>query len=500
MTRTILTAITIAFLSLTLMIPAGSFSYSQPEMVDVIIGFHDKPNKNLVNSVGGQVHRQFSIISAVDATIPINAIEKLQNNPNVSFVEKVIEYQLHEQTTPWGVDRIDSEEAWDATPSVTGDGVIVAVLDTGLDMDHPDVSAFWGYSVVSKDPSNFDDKNGHGTHTAGTIAAENNGDGVVGVAPDVTLYSIQISKGSRISTNNIVAGIDAAVAGPDGDLDTSDDQPDVFNMSFGGGHSPAVEIALNNAHSKGIVLVASAGNSSTSSKSYPAGLPNVMAIGSTTDTDALSSFSNYGSHIDVVAPGSSILSTYKAGTYSTLSGTSMASPHVAGVAALTIQANPNLDNIGIRALLQNTAEDLGAPDFDSTFGYGLVDAENAVLGTTSGDNYVSSGNSGEDPVPNPGDVVTAEVEYRAHKKPGGYLITDITLQDNNENLVNADVSVTLYLDGVSVGSATGNTGDDGKASFRLDNAPAGHYSTEVTNVSDLRWNGNTIDPEFDKTR
>ena len=365
MVKTILTAITIAFLSLTLMIPAGNFSYSQPEMVDVIIGFHDKPNKNLVNGVGGQVHRQFSIIPAVDATIPINAIEKLQNNPNVSFVEKVIEYQFHEQTTPWGVDRIDSEEAWGATPSVTGAGVIVAVLDTGLDMDHPDVSATWGYSVVSKDPSNFDDKNGHGTHTAGTIAAKNNVDGVVGVAPDVELYSIQISKGSRISTNNIVAGIDAAVAGPDGNLGTSTDQPDVFNMSFGGGKSNAVETALNNAHNDyGIVLVASAGNSSTSSKSYPAGLPNVMAIGSTTDTDALSGFSNYGDHIDVVAPGSSILSTYKGGSYDILSGTSMASPHVAGVAALIIQANPNLDNIGIRALLQNTAEDLGANGFD----------------------------------------------------------------------------------------------------------------------------------------
>jgi subtilisin len=471
MTKTILTAITIAFLSSILLIPAGNFSYSQPEMVDVIIGFHDKPNKNLVNGVGGQVHRQFSIISAVDATIPINAIAKLQNNPNVSFVEKIIEYQLHEQTTPWGVDRIDSEEAWAVTPSVNGSGVIVAVLDTGLDMDHPDVSAIWGYSVVSNDSSNFDDKNGHGTHTSGTIAAQDNSVGVIGVAPDVDLYSIQISKGSRISTANIVAGIDAAVAGPDGNLNTSGDQPDVFNMSFGGGYSEAVEDALNIAHSKGIVLVASAGNSSTSSKSYPAGLFNVTAVGSTTNTDALSGFSNYGSHIDVVAPGSSILSTYKGGGYATLSGTSMAGPHVAGVAALAIQANPTMTNDQIRYLLNSTATDLGTPGPDSTFGSGLVDAEKAVLGTTLGDNYLSSGSGGGD------DPVNETTDAEGSPVP------------------NTSVQIILERNESPVSQPSPrDTDDSGSAKWTFIRVSEGSYTTDVTHVGGVSWSDvNTTD-------
>ena len=122
----------------------------------------------------------------------------------------------------------------------------------------------------------------------------------------------------------------------------------------------------------------------------------MTAVGSTTSTDALSGFSNYGFHIDIVAPGSSILSTYKGGGYETLGGTSTAGPHVAGVAALAIQANPTMTNDQIRSLLKSTATDLGASGPDSIFGSGLVDAEKAIMGTTLGDNYLSSGSEGGD--------------------------------------------------------------------------------------------------------
>jgi len=493
-------------------IPGGNFAFSQPQLVDVIVVFTDKPSPQTIKSVGGQVHRQFTIIPAIDATIPISSIEKLQNNPNVSYVEKVMERELHEheqtgQTFPWGVNRIDSEVPWHLTPQLTGLGVKTAVLDTGLDIGHPDISAAWGYSVIAKNPNNFDDKNGHGTHTAGTIAAKNNGEGVIGVAYDVELYSIQISKGSRLSTNNIIAGIEVAVKGPDGlnpdHPDDNGDGADVFNMSFGGGFSQAEKDALDIAYViYGIVLVASAGNSGCDCPSYPAALENVIAVASTTTTDSRSSFSNFGSWVAIAAPGSEIYSTYKGGGYATLSGTSMAAPHVAGVAALAIQATGKT-NVEIMTLLSVTSENIG-------IGIGLVDAEKATIGTTSGDNLAGSGGGGgeQDPLAEVGTATHADVSY---KSKGGRLGVTVQLLDKSDLqniLVVPDTTVKIELsldttdDGVDNGSVvyvgTKTTDDEGNAKWNFVGAPKGTYSTKVLQVGGINWTGTTDDDTHTK--
>lgn len=228
------------------------------------------------------------------------------------------------QTTPWGVTRVGG--AIDGTNAGTA-----WIIDSGIDMDHPDlnVDASRSQSFLSGGGGNTspNDQNGHGTHVAGTVGAIDNSQGVIGVAAGATLVAVRVldRRGSG-STSGVIDGVDYVAANAAGG--------DVANMSLGGGASNTLDSAVSNA-SNSCPFVLAAGNESThANNSSPARVngTNIYTVSSMTSNDSWSSFSNYGNPpVDYCAPGSSIYSTYKGGGYSTLSGTSMAAPHVAGI-------------------------------------------------------------------------------------------------------------------------------------------------------------------------
>ncbi len=327
-----------------------------------------------------------------------NAImNMLKHEPGVISVEQnayAYAYMVPNDTYysyQWHMQRIGMENAWN---EASGSGVVVAVVDTGVKQSLQDLagtSFTAGYDFVNNDNDPTDDE-GHGSHVSGTIAqTTNNNTGVAGVAYNATIMPVKVldSRGSG-SFDDIADGIYYAV----------DNGADVINMSLGGGSSLSIlEDAVNYAWNNGVVVVCAAGNEDTSAPSYPAAYTNSISVSATTSIDTLASYSNYGSTIDIAAPGGDsgdnngdgyddmILQNTFSSTgegYYFYAGTSMASPHVAGVAALVKSANPSLTNAEIRAILENTAEDLGAAGWDQYFGYGLVDAYAAVLAAGGG--------------------------------------------------------------------------------------------------------------------
>ena len=249
------------------------------------------------------------------------------------------------QTTPWGIARVGGGQ--------TGATGRALVIDSGVDLDHPDLNVNAGLSVNFTRDKDADDGNGHGTHVAGTIAAIDNSIGVIGVAPGVEVIGIKVldRRGSG-STSGVIAGIEYAASIANAN--------DVANMSLGGGFSQALNDAVIAAAQGGLEFALAAGNESTSATTKSpasANHPNIYTISSFAQGDNWSSFSNYGNPpVDYAEPGSGILSTYKDGGYATLSGTSMASPHAAGLLLLgsirsggTVNGDPdgNPDTIGI---------------------------------------------------------------------------------------------------------------------------------------------------------
>jgi subtilisin family serine protease len=226
-----------------------------------------------------------------------------------------------QQSIPWGVDRVNGG-------SGTPNGV-AWVIDTGVDLDHPDLNVDAGRSRSFVRDSSPDDFNGHGSHVAGIIAAESNSVGVVGVTPGATVISVRVLDRSGSGSNSgVIAGVDYVAA--------NGDPGDVANMSLGGGVSSALDSAVvNAAANSGVKFVLAAGNDAGSATLHSparANGPGVYTVSSFANGDRWSSFSNYGNPpIDYAEPGSGIYSTYKNGGYATLSGTSMAAPHLAGI-------------------------------------------------------------------------------------------------------------------------------------------------------------------------
>ncbi len=348
----------------------------------VLVGFKTGADVKVVEKHGGKADAVLGKIKVVAARVPASKIADLRSDPDVAYVEEdgIVENcddagsngkgggakpapSQPAQTTPWGITRVGAPVSGNA-----GTGIKVAVIDTGIDLDHPDLAANVqsGATFVG---SSAEDDNGHGTHVAGTIGALDNSIGVVGVAPEVSLYPVKVLDRRGSGTWSAVAG---------GITWAGDNGMAVANMSLGGSSSSsALEAACTYAEGQGVLLVAASGNSgdgntSTTELSYPAAYSSVVAVGATSSTDSLASFSNTGSFVELSGPGVSVNSTYKGDVYKTLNGTSMASPHAAGVAALLWKGltAPTLSDV--RTALQNRAEDRGATGRDSGYGFGIV--------------------------------------------------------------------------------------------------------------------------------
>jgi len=348
------------------------------ERAQVIIVFKERPNAALIMELGGEVITTYNIIPGLAARVPIGALEELGKNPAVAYIEPDVVVYALEQQVPWGISRIGAPSAWSSS---TGAGVKVAILDTGIQHDHPDLAANvkGGISVVgetySTNPADWNDGHGHGTHVAGTVAAVNNDVGAVGSAPDAWLYGVKVLfDNGEGPVSDVIEGIDWSVQ----------NGMQVLNMSLGTDvYVAAFEDACDQAYEAGLLLVAAAGNEgdgdpNTTELSYPAAFDSVIAVSATGSNDQAPSWSNSGAFVELAAPGVSIYSTYKGSTYTTKSGTSMATPHISGTAALVWARNTSLTNVQVRSILQQTAEDLGSNGRDTVYGYGLVRADVAV--------------------------------------------------------------------------------------------------------------------------
>ena len=368
----------IMVISVTVVLAGSAADNDTKTKEPVIIGFTGMPSqadKAMVRGHGGDIKYSYTLINAIAAKLPEPAIENIQKNPRVEYVEEDGIVHAVGEVTPWGVDRIDADLVWSNNK---GNGVKIAIIDTGIDKDHPDLQANikGGVNFVSKpswrpaDPEKWDDDNGHGTHCAGIVAAVDNEVGVIGVAPEADLYGVKVlDRTGSGYVSDVIAGIEWS----------NDKGMQVISMSLGGGYSESMETACSEADGAGIVVVAAAGNSGPGDDTvnYPAKYESVIAVSATNDGDSLADFSSRGPEVELAAPGVSIDSTYMGGGYTTMDGTSMACPHVAGTAALVIVSGITGSG-AVRARLQNTADDLGATGKDNLYGYGLVDADEAV--------------------------------------------------------------------------------------------------------------------------
>ena len=306
----------------------------------------------------------------------------LVNKEWENLPEMVTPDDPHYPTSQWNLPQIRAPYAW--AVSTGSSGVTIAVVDTGVDIDHPDLAEKLtpGYDFVNDDGCP-DDDHGHGTHVAGiAAAATDNAVGIAGLSWEARIMPLKVLDGSgRGTVEDAVEAMVHAV----------DHGARIVNLSAGStstGAGAILQSAVDYVHDRGGIVVAAAGNCGDSNYKangcsymnqplYPASGEHTVAVASTTSTDARSGFSNQGGYVDVAAPGSYIYSTYP-DTYRTKSGTSQATPHVAGLAALVWATNPSLSNDQVAQVIEETALDLGEPGRDNAFGHGRIDAYRAV--------------------------------------------------------------------------------------------------------------------------
>lgn len=290
----------------------------------------------------------------------------LTNDSNDPFTENVnIPNDLLFSEYQWNLPAIETNRGWNLSKG--SKDVIIAVVDTGVDLNHTDLAGQLvpGYNVVDpkKDP---EDDVGHGTHVAGIIGAlVNNREGVAGVSWYNKIMPVKALDGSGSGTTYAVA---------EGIIWATDNGAKIINMSLGNyADSQFLHDAIKYAYDRDVLLVAASGNDNTERPGYPAAYPEVLAVGATNQDMTRADYSNYGDYIDVTAPGTNIASTYPGNQYAALSGTSMASPHVAAMAGLIRSLNPELSNQEVMDLMKSQAVDLGDKGKDKYFGNGQVD-------------------------------------------------------------------------------------------------------------------------------
>ena len=432
---------------------------------EVLVGLESastSEDHNFIEARGGEVINELESINVLVVELPGKAIDRAMEawdyNPRISYVEENgVMYALGEGS--WGTERIGSREAQEKS---TGEGVKVGILDSGIDVNHEALkeNIEGGEAIVECSPhphcdETWDDDHGHGTHVAGTAGSVNK---KIGVATEVELYSIKVlDRHARGSVSDVVEGIDEAV----------EMEMDIINMSLGSSddsYGDTLQRAVEDAHGEGVIQVAAAGNNDLDEDSvvYPAAFEEVIAVSATDEDDEMAEFSSIGPEVEFAAPGADIYSAWEGGEYYEGNGTSMASPHVAGVAALVLAMEGYETEEGVRGHLQDTAEDIG---FDENKqGHGLINAAEAV-GVEIEDKHDISITHFE------GDTVikgeTAEIEITVENTGDFDYVDDDSVEIN---VINDDTEKSLLKEEVTlesgenhVDTATWTTTDDTEA-------------------------------------
>ncbi len=355
---------------------------------EILVKFRPGISSNSIKSMSAQLGmKQVGSVNRLGVvTMKVNGdakatVAKLKQNGNVLYaepnyvatmsdfkVEKVVnDPRLAEQ---WAIAKVDAAGAWDV--NMGSKNTLLAIVDTGVDYNHPDLAGRVdkGRDFINNDDDAMDAQ-GHGTHCAGIAAASaNDGVGIAGLAPNVSILAVKVLSASGGGSYESVAS---------GIVYAADRGAHVISMSLGGGaSSQALQDAVDYARSKGALVVAAMGNNGRESKSYPAACDGVMAIGATDINDGKASFSQYGTWISVGAPGHNILSTIPGNKYAVYSGTSMATPYAAGLAALVKDTFPSMTAAQLREKIEKSADDVGTEGFDKMFGHGRINAAKAV--------------------------------------------------------------------------------------------------------------------------
>jgi parallel beta-helix repeat protein len=365
------------------------FAYVDGNSVELVIGINNTRQGNyhelvdrLLENGGGPVD---SVLmgensQAMVADVPLSSLDSFMSEAEkgglASYIEPNMRYQIDavpndpEWFKQWGPRIVEADWAWNTT--VGSHSILVAVVDTGIDWNHPDLAANYvafGYDWVNNDPCPMDD-NGHGTHVAGVIAAAiNNSIGIAGLAQ----VRVMAEKGLDASGSGSASELAKAI------VHAVNQGANIISCSWGSyAESTVLHEAVRYAYEHGVLVVAAAGNDAINVKHYPAAFDEVVAVAATDEHDNPASFTDYGDWLKVAAPGVNIYSTVLDDTYAYMSGTSMAAPHVSGVAALIWSVFPNMTRDQVLAQLQYTADDLGAPGFDVYYGFGRVNARKAV--------------------------------------------------------------------------------------------------------------------------
>nr|WP_238392233.1 S8 family peptidase [Halorussus amylolyticus] len=358
---------------------SGLAAANPDDRVEVNIGFDSERGRQAALNQADETVREFDSIDVLTLRLPKQAATALENRGDVRYVEENGTMHALAQTLPWGIDRVDAEIAH--ANGDTGAGADIAIVDSGIDADHPDLQANLGEGEAftkcrgGQCNESWDDDNDHGTHCAGTAGAVDNAEGVVGVSTQATLHAVKVlDKRGSGSFSDIAAGIEYV----------ADQGWDVANLSLGASSgSQAIEDACAYADDRGVLLVGAAGGSGPCSDGcvgYPAAYSEVVAVSATDESDTLASFSSRGPEIELAAPGADLRTVSSGDGCDALSGTSYAAAHVSGVGALL--AGEGYTNTDARVRMRDTATDIGLPSDEQ--GYGLVDAA-AALGVGSSD-------------------------------------------------------------------------------------------------------------------